>query len=1206
MVLEILLFELRQRLARLSTGIYFLVLGALSLLFMLASGGAFASVSVDFGTGGKVLVNSPYALMEIIGYISIFGVVITAALAGQATCQDASSTSTSLLYSMPITKFEYLTGRFLGALAAQLVIFPSVGLGAWLAVRTHLLDATRVGPNHLAAFLLPYLILALPNILITTALFFAIAALGRRMLPVYIASVLLLIGYFVAGQLSSGIHVTRTAALLDPFGATAVDYLTQYWTPFERNTHLIPFSGMLLLNRLLWLGASAAILAVTFWRFSFRLPGTRSGRAALTAAPGAGEPPLPAMAFPRVNPEYSLRGNFATLFSLVRLHFSETVKNIFFGVLLLAGGIFSFLTASGLLTPRGIHLYPVTYRMVEMAGGGFFLFALAIITFYSGELVWRERDAGLAQIVDALPVPRWVLFGAKLGALLLLPVLLMAVVTASGVLVQLLAGYHHFEWSVYFRELFLIRLIGFWMLCVLALFLHTLINQKYLAHFAMVLYFIALIALRPLGFENHLYLFGVIPPYIYSDMNGFGPFVKAIFWFSLYWSLAAAALAILTSLLWVRGTPDGGRTGWKQARGRLATASRTGLGVILLAFAATGAFIYYNTSVQNVYRSTFRNDEDRAQYEKKYRAAYAALPQPRLTRLSVQVDLEPRRRLAQVNGQMWLENKTDAPIDRVALTVWPEDLAPLPRPPVRIQQLSFAGGQAPVLEDPALGFYVFRLSHPLAPGAGIELDFRLRYPNPGFVNSRPNTDIVDNGSFLNNSYVPFIGYFQDVELTDDSIRHRHGLDKVKRLAALGDAAALQDNYVSTDSDWIHFDGTISTSPDQLAILPGYLQSEWRQNGRRYFHYSMDSPMLGIFSANSARYALLHDHWHDVSLEIYYHPAHTFDLNRMMRSMKATLDYCTAAFSPYQFRQLRILEFPRYGTYAESFPNTIPYSEAIGFIEKVDPQKPDSIDLPFYVTAHEVGHQWWGHQVVSANVEGATSIVETLAQYTALMVMQHTYGRENMKKFLRFELDGYLRGRAQERNQERPLYRVEPLQGYIHYNKGGLVMYALQDYIGEDAVNRGLSNFVKAYAFKGPPYSTSLDMISFLKKETPPQFLYLYDDLFEHITLYHLRARSAAATKLPGGLYQVHLTLEAAKSRVDSHGQEQPVPIHDWMDVGVLGRDGKYLYLKKHLFTQPVTDLTLTVQGTPQSAGIDPLDILIDRDPDEHVATVRLR
>ena len=93
----------------------------------------------------------------------------------------------------------------------------------------------------------------------------------------------------------------------------------------------------------------------------------------------------------------------------------------------------------------------------------------------------------------------------------------------------------------------------------------------------------------------------------------------------------------------------------------------------------------------------------------------------------------------------------------------------------------------------------------------------------------------------------------------------------------------------------------------------------------------------------------------------------------------------------------------------------------------------------------------------------------------------------MKKFLRFELDQYLRGRGTERNEENPLYKVDPNQGYIHYNKGAMVMYALQDYIGEDKVNEAIRDFLKVYAFKGPPYPTSLDLESYFRKVTPPQY-----------------------------------------------------------------------------------------------------------------------
>jgi hypothetical protein len=649
-------------------------------------------------------------------------------------------------------------------------------------------------------------------------------------------------------------------------------------------------------------------------------------------------------------------------------------------------------------------------------------------------------------------------------------------------------------------------------------------------------------------------------------------------------------------------------TGWRNrlrlAGSRLSTAAVAGLVACGLLFVAVGSFIYYNTHVLNSYLTTFKIQEARAQYEIKYKR-YQTLPQPRVTDVQVDVDLYSERRLAVFRGKGWLENKTDAPIDRIAVTIWPEDVDVIPRPRIEVRTLSFEGGQTPIIEDAALGFYLYRLSQPLPPHGRIALDFALEYPNYGFVNSNPNGDIVHNGSFVNASYLPSIGYFQDVQLVDDSARRRHGLQKSTGLPKLEDVAARQNNYISMCSDWVNFEGTVSTSPDQIAILPGYLQKEWVQDGRRYFHYKADAPILaGIFSVNSARYAVRRDHWHDVNLEIYYHPTHEFDLDRMMAGMKSTLDYATAAFSPFQFRQLRIIEFPRYGDFAESFPNTIPFSEGIGFITYVDPSKKDAINLPFFVTAHETGHQWWAHQVVSANTEGATAIVETLAQYTALMVMQHTYGAASMKKFLRYQLDGYLRGRAQEHDEEKPLLRVEPSQGYIHYNKGGTVMYALQDYIGEDRVNQALAAMVKDYAFKGPPYPTSLDLVNYLRNVTPPEFQYLYEDWFETITVFDNRAVSASYSALPDGKYSVRIAVEAKKYRSDGKGQEHLIPLHDLVDIGVLDADGNYLYLQKHKIDQERQEFTVTVDKVPSHAGIDPLIKLIDRNPDDNLAEVK--
>jgi ABC-2 type transport system permease protein len=1192
MIGTILLFELQNRLGRISTYIYFTILLLWAYFLTIASGGAFSSIQVGLATDGKVMVNSPFALYIFIGQLSLYGLIITAALAGQATYQDIDNNCAEFFYTAPISKLDYLAGRFLGSLATQIIIFAGLGAGAWLGVHMPFLDHTRIGPERFAAYVQPYLTTVIPNLIFLTAIFFALAALGRKMLPVYAGSVLLLIGYLFAAQLLADPTRNVLFALADPLGSAPIARLTQYWTPYERNTQLIPLSGIFLWNRLLWLGMGALLWVFTYYKFSRSHVASRGKR-----LPQAEETQAPILQpLPRVNTVFSFKASLFRMFALTWLQFMETVKNVFFFVILLAGLALAILIGSEVANPLSTPSYPVTSRVVTLVVAGFTLFVLVLIIFYSGELVWREREAKVSQIIDALPARRWVMFGSKLGALMLVQVVVMCAILAAGLMVQAAKGYYHFELGIYFKELFLIQLVRWWILCALGLLIHTLVNQKYFGYFMMVFYYIIMIGTSIAGWQNYLYRFGQVPAYTYSDMNGYGPFVKSLLWFEIYWVLAAVVIVIVTNMFWVRGMETGGKQRLKLAWQRLTPAARAGLAAFGLLFLATGGYIYYNTGIINQYRSANESAEARAQYEKKYRQ-YKDLPLPRITDVQAAVDLYPEQRSATVQGTMWLENKTPQNIDRVALTL------PAKGPGVTIRELSFAGGQTPVVSDPDLGFYIYRLSSALPPGGRVALKFGLQFDNKGFANSNVDTRIVENGTFISVQYLPFIGYSSAGELGDDSTRHKHGLDNIKRMAKLEDVSARQNNYIRSDSDWVNYEATISTSPDQIAITPGYLQKEWMQDGRRYFHYKMDAPILDFFTFNSARYQVLRDKWNDVNLEIYYHPGHEFDLDRMQQSMKTTLAYCSTNFSPFQFHQLRVIEFPRYAAFAQSFANTIPFSEGIGFIMRVDSRKPDAIDFPFYVTAHEVAHQWWGHQEIAANVEGATSLVETLAQYTALMVMKHRYGPEAMKKFLHYELANYLLQRALERNEEKPLERVEAAQGYIHYQKGGLVMYALQDYIGEDKVDQALSDLVKTYAFKAAPYPTSLDLVERLRKVTPPEYQSLIDDLFEHITLYESRAQSATYSKQPDGKFRVHLVTAFKKYRADSRGEQREVPANDWIDIGVLDSNGQYLYLQKHKIDHSTMDIDLTVDKIPAQAGIDPLNKLIDRRPDDNLTKI---
>jgi ABC-2 type transport system permease protein len=724
---------------------------------------------------------------------------------------------------------------------------------------------------------------------------------------------------------------------------------------------------------------------------------------------------------------------------------------------------------------------------------------------------------------------------------------------------------------------------------------HSLVNQKYLGHFVMIVYFIAFSFADLLGFERGLYKYPANGGFTYSDMNGFGHFLVRVHFFQAYWAAAALLLVMVAYLFWVRGTTADWRGRLAVARARF-TPPVAGTALAgAVAMAILGGFIFYNTNVLNAYKTNYDLEARQADYEKKYKKL-ANDPQPKVASIKLAVDLYPREQRIRVKGHYTLVNRSGLPVQAIHLLFFEGDR-------LKFNALAFATPAELVTDDLKVGVRSYKLATPLPPGGTTALDFDLELATVGFTNSGSNTDVVYNGSFVNGRRVlPTIGYSDRGELTTDQDRKKFGLAPKERMRDRDDPVGLAENGLAQDADFIDYSATIGTEADQIAISPGYLQREWTENGRRYFEYRMDSPILDFFAFQSARYAVKKDRWNDVAIEIYYQPGHEFDLDRMVAATKAGLDYFGTAFGPYQHKQFRILEFPRYAAFAQSFPNTIPYSEGIGFIARVRDDDPEDIDYPYYVTAHELAHQWWGHQVPGANVQGQTMLVETLAQYSALMVMKKKYGEAKMQRFLRYELDRYLLGRSTEQKKELPLSRVEN-QDYIHYRKGSLIMYALQDYIGEENLNRAIRAYRDDWAFKGPRYSNTTDLLTHIRAVTPPQLQYMIDDFFDSITLYDNRAISASAKKLADGRYEVSLKVFAKKRKADALGKEDDAPLHDWIDIGVLDADNQSLFLEKRKIETEETSFTLVVDKKPVRAGIDPYNKLIDRRPKDNTITV---
>jgi ABC-type transport system involved in multi-copper enzyme maturation permease subunit len=1189
MLWHITLFEIRYWLRSWMLWIFTLVIAAL----------IFGAVSSDQITLGGALSNTyrnaPYVIENYYAFISLITLLMVTAFVNSAAARDFSYNTYQIIFSTPLKRRDFILGRFIGSTLVSVIPMTGVSVGILLAKYMPWVDPERWGPVVWSAHLKGIFVFALPNAFFMAAILFTIALLARNDIVAFVGALVLLTGYGVSEALTQNLEREQLAGLLDPFAIRTFGIVTKYWTVAEKNTMTIGLSGLLLWNRLLWIAVGIAFLIFVYSRFSF-------AERAKKSRPATEDPSPRVAATAAVQPTFTIQDdNWSKLFASVKIHFLGILKSTVFVVILFAALLNS--VPSIIFSARegyGNSTLPVTYWILDLIAGTLYLFVFVIITYYAGVLVWKDRDTRMDEITDSLPAPEWVSFFSRFIALGAMVMIIQFVALLSGVIVQASYGYHRFQFGLYFSQLLGRDLVQFIMFAALAFFIHVFAHNKYVGYFAYIALFLTNIFIwRPLNIATNLVQFASTPDVTHSDFFGDAPYISAWRWYALYWMFFCVLLAVATVMFWPRGKTPSVSQRWRNARLRFRGAWPAITMLSLLLFAGTGAWIYYNTKILNHSLGPKDRELLQADYEKSYKQ-FESLPMPRVRSIKYFVDLQPETRNAVIRGEEVIYNPYSEPLKEIHFSL--DDLYDT--------EIDFPGATL-TKDDKRLFFRIYQFSEPILPGQSKTFTFTVKSRNRGFENSVSNININQNGTFFNNSVAPVIGYGDSRELTDPIVRKKYGLGDPRLMPALERNCTehCRDNYLQGHSDFIDLETIISTSPDQIAIAPGSLLREWQENGRRYFDYKLDHSSLNFCSFMSARYVVQREEWNGIKLEVYYDPDHPWNVPRMMNSLKKSLEYYTTNFGPYYHKEARIIEFPRVGQFAQAFAGTMPYSESIGFIANLN--DPDDIDMVYYVVAHEMGHQWWAHQVVGANMEGATLLSETMAQYSALMVMEKEYGRDIMRKFLKYEMDNYLRSRGRERLKERPLLNVESEQGYVHYRKGSVVLYYLKEMIGEDKVNAALRKMIQRYAYAPAPYPTSWDLIDAFNEQIPSQYKYLIKDLFEDITLFSNRTLQATARKRADGKYDVTIDVESHKFKADPKGNETEVPMDDWVDIGAFAKPekdrkyGKTLHRELVHVTQPHATYTFITDELPDKAGIDPFLLLIDRVPDDNTKKVEL-
>lgn len=1216
MIIDIAKFEMVRHLKRPATYVYFAGYALLAFMFILLTGGAFESVRVSVDSS-NVLVNGAYTLTATLASLGVVGLLTVAAFMGQAVYQDFHYKMHSLVFVRPISKLQFLAGRFIGTFAILALIFLSLPLAAFVASVAGMIPADALGDNHLSFYLSPYLSFILGNMLWAGAIFFSLAALFRKMMPVYIGGLLLVL-FWVASSISvAGASEGSASVFIDPFGLQAAENAARYWTISEKNNDLLSFTQDVLLNRLMWLGIGAAMLLWCYRRFDFveSLPSKKLKKANANASKSTLQVSAKSSYGRQLFDALSQRQAF---FSLVKLELWQTLKNRYFVVLLMAAVGFILFASGNIGKIFGTTTYPTTYMITDVLGGGFEIFILIVLVFYAGELVWREKDAGMKQVFDMMPIPASFAYFAKFIALMSVITLMLLVVMVAGVLIQASSGYYEFDWHVYLTELLLINFSKALLLAALALFVQTVVGNKYAGHGVMVVLYLAIILIPQAGIDSFLLRYAEAPEVMYSDMNGYGTYLAPHLWFKAYWLAFAVILVQLSVLMWPRGedarlsdrlknariafNDQGNVQGNAQANVQANAQSKTqiknqwkkGFAASVLVFASLAGVLTYNTVVVNPTLSADEQVENAVDYERQYRSSFETLSQPAIVNADFVVDIYASQRSLKLGGSYTLKNELQQPMSKVFVN--------LPQP-LDLVELSMNRQYAVGIDDEVNRVKVLTLDKPLMPGEAVELTFAFEFVPQGISAERKAARVFQNGTFLDIEYFPTIGFDMNRVVQSQNTRDKFALGPVPELPGPENAQALMRNPFSGDTRWANSSYRLSTDIGQTAISPGELVKQWTEGDRAHFEYQSKRSTIFFPAVVSARYTVKEAKWNDVAIQVLHHDRHDYNVDTMISGVQQSLDVFTKEFGEYPFDHVRILEFPRFSRFAQSYPGTIPYSEAIGFIARLEGGE-DEIDFPYFVTAHEMAHQWWPHQTSMSSTKGANMLSETLAQYSALVMMEHQFGSDNMRKFLRFSLDGYLTGRGSERNKEVPLIEADDAN-YVMYDKGGIVMYALRDYLGAEQLHKILRAYLNEfkYADTDHPYPTSTGLVARIKQNTPPQYQYLIEDLFENITLMDMRTTEATSKETQTGQYQLTLKGQVSKNRLTGQGESQSVAMNDMIDVGIFDEAGKVIYLQKHRFEAGEFELTISVDKKPASAGIDPYHKLIDRVPDDNRVNV---
>lgn len=1151
-----------------------------------------------------IVLSGPYYITKTLCQIMMAVLpFLVAVFAGNATVRDKNSEITELVFSTTVSKTQFLASRWLGLVGVSTLVFLALSVGLMIG-----LDLTTVASATSAfkALMWGMLTLVIPAIILLSSLYFAIGLLSGKSIVIYIAATMVFIFYVaLATATGSPLVVTNSTnetlrqvfMFIDPFGATAFFDQLRGWTPNQRNQQFFEFGGSLLLNRVVLMTAALAVMAFCYRRFAFTLPEGKKVKKAQTQTKKAAVP------YQAVIAQQGLLSNWQAFVSLCKLEYLATIKTkVFAGVLVFLLFVLGSEIIVGLTKLESLGVTPVANTMAVLWRFQYDvlpIFTTLFLIYFAAQMSWRDVDLNSSSFTDATPVKNISLFLSKACALLLVPLTFITFAIFVAVTLQLAFG-GNIEWSAY---LALYYYNGLPLLCLAALFLfvHAISPNKVIG--MTICTVVTLLSVTPagasLGLEHGLFKFSKSPLIQYSQVIGFSANADAFAGYMSYWLGLSAIMVLVGFGLYRRGVDVSLLNRIRFVPSQWGKLGFAAVVISTLGSALLGAKVLHQTNEVGHYMSSQEQIQWRVDYENQF-GKYQDMLSPKVRDVKTTMAFYPEQRKYALEGEYLLENTNAQVLNEILVSVHNNH---------NYQDLQISGATLQNY-DQQFGQYLFKLKQPMQPGQTAKMTFKVDQQQNGYSDNNFENFIVPGFSIFQSArFMPMFGFAEFKRLSSPSLRQQYGLEPLPELTLEQEIAAAK-GHLSNDFYRVNFATTVSTSADEIALAPGELVKQWQQDGRNFYQYQTHSPIRNGAVYASGDFNKATKKAGDIDVEVYYIDGHQANVEHILEAATATIDYAGNNFSAYPDKALRLIEAPRnvIPSTAYAAGQMIFMAEHVGFT--ADLSNTDAFDHVYRRTAHEVGHQWWGHGVNAASVEGESVLIETLAKYTELVLLEQKYGHEYVRQLMKLEHERYFSGRSFSTEHEIAMYRSS--EGHVLYSKGAVAMYAIKQAIGEQAINRALNQLIAKHA---APLSaaTTLDLIAQLKAATTGENAFVIDRWFNHVIVDETAIDSTEVMALAHGKFQVDICFSNSQSQLDTEGNVLNDYVRTNSVVAVLGSNPDFMIeagddaniLKSEVIavTSDRQCVSWTVDEQPKFVAVDPFYQLLDNNRENNVVAL---